>query len=120
MMVNAQDLLGESRTIGRVQLRFYWVNYRRDVNRWCRECQQCQRWKNPPTKSKATLEQYRVGVPNERIALDLLGPLPETCRGKKYILVIGCYFTKWKESYALANMEAVTVANVLVNEWISC
>ncbi len=111
--------LGMSRTVNRVQLRFYWFNYRKDTNRWCRECQICQKRKNPPKKGKASLGQYRVGLPNERIALDILGPLPESDDGKKYILIIGCYFTKWKEAFAMPNMEAATVADILVNEWIS-
>ena len=51
--------------------------------------------------------------------MDILGPLPETERGNKYILVIGDYFTKWKEAYPMRNMEATTVANILVREFIS-
>ena len=54
----------------------------------------------------------------ECVAMDILGPLPETARGNKYILVIGNYFTKWKEAHAMPNMEAVTVARIFVNEFI--
>ena len=51
--------------------------------------------------------------------MDILGPLPETERGNKYILVIGDYFTKWKEAYPMRNMEATTVVHILVQEFIS-
>ena len=61
----------------------------------------------------------RVGNPLERVAMDILGPLPETSRGNKYILVLGDYFTKWTEAYAMQNMEAVTVARIFVNEFVS-
>ena len=54
----------------------------------------------------------------QRVAMDILGPLPETDHGNKYILVIGDYFTKWKEAYAMPNMEAITVARIFVNEFI--
>ena len=54
----------------------------------------------------------------QRVAMDILGPLPETDRGNKYILVIGDYFTKWKEAHAMPNMEAITVARIFVNEFI--
>eukprot|EP00731_Ephydatia_muelleri_P009135 Em0004g1473a len=50
--------------------------------------------------------------------MDIMGPLPETSRGNKYILVIADYFTKWSEAYPIPNMEAITVAKCLVNEFI--
>lgn len=33
------------------------------------------------------------------IAVDILGPLPQTNSGNKYILVAGDYFSKWVEAY---------------------
>ena len=52
----------------------------------------------------------------ERIALYVLGPLPTTESGNKYILVIVDYFTKWVEAFPLPNQGAKTVADKLVNE----
>ena len=52
----------------------------------------------------------------ERIAIDVLGPLPTTEGGNKYILIIADYFTKWVEAFPLPNQEARTVADKLVNE----
>ena len=46
--------------------------------------------------------------------MDILGPFPETPRGNRCILVIGDYFTKWKEAIPLKDTEAVTVARVLL------
>ena len=55
----------------------------------------------------------------KRVAIDVLGPLPETESGNKYILIAMDYFSKWPEAYALPNQEAVTVANVLVSQFFS-
>lgn len=55
----------------------------------------------------------------ERVAIDVLGPLPETDQGNKYILIAMDYFSKWPEAYALPNQETVTVANVLVSQFFS-
>ena len=53
----------------------------------------------------------------ERVAMDILDPLPETDVGNKYILVVGDYFTKWKEAYPMSDMEATMVTHLLVNEF---
>ena len=50
--------------------------------------------------------------------MDILGPLPLTPRGNRYVLVLTDYFTKWTESYAIPNQEAATVAEKLVCEFV--
>ena len=52
-----------------------------------------------------------------RIALDVMGPLPTTDNGNKYI--IADYFTKFVEAYAIPNEKAETVSQKLVDEFIS-
>ena len=52
------------------------------------------------------------------IALDILGPLPTTRKGNKYIVVIGDYISKWTEAFPLTDIEAKTVATVLVDQFI--
>ena len=59
-----------------------------------------------------------TGLPLERVAMDIMGPLPLTDRGNKYILVVADYFTKWTEAYALENQEAKTVARVFVEQFV--
>ena len=68
---------------------------------------------------RAPLRIYNVDAPLERVALDILGPLPDSDRGNKYILIIGDFFSKWTEAYAIPNQEATTVARVLVEEFMA-
>ena len=110
--------LGVNQLLHKVQQRFYWVGLAADVRSMVRSCTVCARFKNPPRKSRAPLQSYKVGAPLERVAMDILGPLPETDRANRYVLVIGDYFTKWIESYPIPNQEASTVAKVLVEEFI--
>ena len=55
----------------------------------------------------------------DRIALNILGPLPVTSNGNEYLLVVGDYFTKFSEAFAIPNHTALTVADKLVNEFIA-
>lgn len=47
--------------------------------------------------------QYNVGLPMERIALDILGPLPLSESENQYLLIVADSFTKWPEAYPLPN-----------------
>ena len=67
---------------------------------------------------KPSLGTVRVGAPMEHITLDIMGPLNETERNNRYVLVIQDYFTKRVEAFPLPNEQAVTVAEVLTSEWV--
>ena len=85
---------------------------------WCKSCELCASKKNPPKKGRAKLKNYVVGAPLKRVEMDILGPLPRSNSGNKYILVICDWFTKWTEAYAMPNQEAETCAKILVNQFI--
>ncbi|XP_038072160.1 uncharacterized protein LOC119740799 [Patiria miniata] len=56
-----------------------------DVRSFVRQCDTCASKKSPTKRRRAPLQQYVVGAPMQRVALDILGPLPETERGNKYV-----------------------------------
>lgn len=60
-----------------------------------------------------------VGAPLECIGVDITCPHPLSSNGYRYILTIVDHFSRWAEAYPIRNQEAVTVARVLVNEFIS-
>jgi len=110
--------LAVAKTLNRVRERFYWVGCHQDVQDWCQSCDLCASRKGPSRRPRAPMSQYNVGAPMERLALDVLRPLPVSNAGNKYLLIVADYFTKWPEAYPLPNQEATTVAEVLVNEFV--
>ena len=43
----------------------------------------------------STLQQEPVGSRFQRVSIDIMGELPETSNGNKYVLVLCDYFKKW-------------------------
>ena len=105
---------GVTKTLRRLRQRCYWGRFRRDVEDFCRRCDLCTARKGPPGRSHAHLQQHLVGAPMERVAVDIVGPLPRTDNGIIYILSAIDYFTKWPEAYALPDQESETVAGALL------
>ncbi|GFV08228.1 retrovirus-related Pol polyprotein from transposon 412 [Trichonephila clavipes] len=97
---------GVMKTLHRVRERFFWGKVRADVEQWCKSCDACSARKGPKIRSRGKLHRYNVGAPFERIAFDILGPLPRTASGNKYLLVVMDYFTKWPEVYPIPDQEA--------------
>ena len=108
--------LGEERTHGRLKERFYWPGHWNDVRNWCKTCAVCASRKTPAPKTRAPLQTVKVGSPMQLVAVDILGPLPESEGGNLYVLGVADYFTKWVEVFPIPNQEARTVATKLVDE----
>ena len=108
---------GVERTFRSLQENFYWPGYHRSVEVFCAGCVPCLRRNDPGKISVPPLGLRTVGFPFERIAIDIMGPLRISDRGNRYVLVVGDYFTKWIEAYALPNQEALTIATTLCEEF---
>ena len=86
--------LGVGKVLEKVRARFYWVGQRHDMEEWCGSCNLCGSTKAPPKQRHASLQihtnplqictnllQIRTATaPMDRVAMDILGPLPITPR----------------------------------------
>ena len=111
--------LGTKKTLSKVKDRYFWYRMSRDTKLWCSVCDVCASRKSPNRKIKAPLQKYIVGVPMERVAIDIMGPLPKSNKGNSYILAIGDYFSKWVDAIPIRNQKANTVAQKLVDRIVS-
>ena len=109
---------GRDRTVELIKRRFYWPNITDSVTRWCLTCDLCAQGKPGPGVGKYPLKQVKVSRRFQVVALDIFGPLPLTDNSNEYIVVIGDYFTKYIEAFAIPNHTALTVAEKLVTEVI--
>ena len=111
--------LGVNRTWQTIKSRFFWYQMKLDIEIWIRKCDKCTQSKISPKQKRALLQEYQVGAPMERVAIDIAGPWPTSNSGNKYIMVVMDYFTKWVEAYGIPNQEAYTVAEAFVNQFVT-
>ena len=77
----------------------------------CEVCQKAQ--KAPPVKVPLN-PLPMISETFSRIAFDLVGPLPRTNRGHKYILTCICLASKFPDAIPLKKVDAQTVAESML------
>ncbi|PNF33868.1 hypothetical protein B7P43_G07231 [Cryptotermes secundus] len=105
---------GVNKTLNKVRQRFYWLQARTDIEKWCRQCDTCAASRGPRTRNRGQMHQYKIGAPFERVAIDIAGPFPRSYQGNRCLLIAMDYFTKWPEMYAIPYQEDSIIAEVLV------
>ena len=79
----------------------------------------CQMRKTPRNCKPAPLLPIPVDGAFDRVAVDCLGPFPESYSGNCYV-VFSDYLTRWPEAFAVSTIQATVIAKLLVNEIFCC
>ena len=77
-------------------------------------CESCQRHNKKLQKKAGSL--HPVPVKSKfwsQVGMNLIGPLPETSRGNKYIVTLTDYFSKWPEAAPLPDKTAAGIAHFM-------
>ena len=106
--------LGREKTTQRVLRRFYWPTLFKDVREYCRTCERCQ-LTGGRNRKVPMIPLPIVGKPFQRIAMDVVGPLPRTQKGNRFILVLSDYATRYPEAIPLRSVTAAKVAEALID-----
>ena len=89
----------------------------KEIKEWLLTCPECQQRRNP--KNKPPLLP-RPGVtankPFQVVAVDIIGPLPQSTEGFKWILVFIDVFTKFAEAFPLRGIGGRTVAKIFIEQ----
>ena len=111
---------GIQKLLYRVQERYFWPNLSKDVKDYCNKCHSCAVNKDNRAPNNAPLVPIETSAlnPFQKVGMDILGPLPETDDGHKYLIVLQDYFTKWPEAVSLKNIDTNTIQSWLTSEII--
>jgi len=110
---------GQSKTLWSISQHFWWPGMYSQVMKYVRTCDTCHERKTYRQSKTGKLHSIIASRPMEIMGIDLLGPLTITKDGNQYILVLVDLFTKWIEAWAIPDMEELTIAKKLVEEFIS-
>lgn len=105
---------GFNKTYSKIKTRYYWPSMKSDIRSYIKTCDSCQKNK---TNFKPTKQPMQITTtsekPFERLALDIVGPLPITEHGHRFILTSQDDLTKYSFAIAIPNHESLTIAKSL-------
>ncbi|KAA3672721.1 uncharacterized protein DEA37_0013979 [Paragonimus westermani] len=110
---------GQRTTEVAVRQHFWWPKLHDDVVRNCANCNICAQTDSPTVAPKVLFQTVATVGPNHRVGVDVIGPVPRSRMGNKYILVIVGYFTIWCEAFPMPIQEAPIITSLFVNEWVA-
>jgi len=95
--------LGIPKTIARITQRYYWPGLFRDVARYVRQCEKCQKFKVSQLKHAGRMLTRQVDEPFGILCANFIGQLPRSKHGNTMFFDV---FTKWVELIPLKKASA--------------
>ncbi len=109
---------GTNRVYQAIRQKYFWKSMMRDINCYVGSCITCQQAKRHYGAKPAPLHPIPPTNIFSRMHVDILGPLPTSTEGYKYILLFVDSFSKWCEAFPLKTADAATVAKHLYEDII--
>lgn len=89
----------------------------RDISQLVRNCPTCQVKKHSNEKKFPMKITDTAGITFERVFMDLVGPLPQSHAGNRYILTVQDDLSKFLGAFPLVDKSANTVARAMVKHF---
>ena len=111
---------GIFKTKERIAEEFWWPKMTEDVATHVRACDPCNAARQHTRQADTgTTPLPQPSRPNERIHIDLFGPLRNEDDKQRFIMVITDAFTKIVRLQSIPNKEADTVAEAIMHSWVN-
>jgi transposase InsO family protein len=96
---------------------FFWPKMVEDIYETVRQCDACARNRISERKHTKKLQLFPAKGPLESVAMDILGPLPRTKHGNRFLLAISDRFSKVTKTVPLRTVTALSVARAFCDHW---
>jgi transposase InsO family protein len=109
---------GVTRMLRTIRRTYFWPNMAEDVLETVRQCDACARNRIALSRRTNPLGLFPAHAPLESVAMDILGPLPKTRHGNRFLLVIADRYTKLTRTVPMRVTTAVAVAQAFCDQWV--
>ena len=106
---------GFKKSFGKIAGHFLWPGMWGQIRQFVKTCALCQRAAAQPNTRVPLHPLPCVDEPFKKIAFDLVGPLPKSTSGNRYILTVMCLFTKFPDAIPLRRVDNITVLDAMVD-----
>ena len=111
--------MGFWKTKNQIRRQFVWKGMNKDIAKYIKSCVKCQRNKSSKRTMMPMVLTDTPCRPFEKVYMDMVGPLPVSSSGNRFILTFQDDFSKYMTCAAMPDGEASTVARVFFDEVIA-
>ena len=109
---------GPEKTYQRLKGMWYWPSMINDIKLHCRGCLTCQQTSTAAIPPLPLGRLPPAGDINDRVHMDLLGPLPDNL-GMKYVMIVVDAYSKFLQLIPLENKTMEETSQALLDHWIT-
>ena len=122
IMKTTHDIIhhGHRRVYRYVSAKYWWPGMSKDIWYFCRSCDACQRYKGSKKYGHhhGKMKLFSATRPFQQISVDIVGPLPMTDSGYRYIVTAMDKFSRYCMMIPVGDIKALTVLKAL-EDWFS-
>ena len=108
---------GIERTTQKINEMYTWIGKYRDIRSYIRRCETCSKAKELCKKPKIRMGSLSAKKPLAILFIDFM-TVDKASDGRESILVMSDAYTKYTKAIPTRDQTALTVAKVIMNEWI--